>query len=88
MKKTKHKHEDKEEISFLYYTNYGKCLSNSEMPASTGAFKGWLSAASVIRNQDRHSMADVNASKNALSEFLDSLKGDETIKEKDLIQYV
>ena len=76
------------EVSFLYYTKNGVCKSNKDMPETGESFKGWLSAASVIRNQHRHSCADVKASKSALTRFLKEIDADCQIKETDLLQFV
>jgi hypothetical protein len=78
----------KTEVPFLFYVKQGKCKSNSEMPNSGEAFRGWLSAASVIRNQERHNKNDVQASLVALRNFVKQLTDNQEIKEKDLLSYL
>jgi len=74
-------------VPFLYYVNDGVFKSNKQMPAIGESFIGWLSASSILRNQERHTKTDVIASKSALKAFLKSLKDDETIKQDDLLAF-
>lgn len=76
------------EISFLFYTSRGVCKSNADMPITGESFKGWFSAAGVIRNQSRHSWEDVDASLSALRVFVDGLNGKQKIKEQDLLSFL
>lgn len=83
-------------VRFLYYVQNGVCKSNEQMPSTGAAFKGWLSAASVIRNQSKHTNADVKASIKALHQFIEMLKvkSDKqnncelVIEESDLLKYI
>ena len=76
------------EVPFLFYVKGGECKSNLDMPTSAEGFFGWLSAASVIRRQDRHKNRDVEAALAALREFTEGLSSKEEIREKDLLSFI
>ena len=78
----------KQEVPFLFYTKAGVCKSNADMPTTGEAFKGWFSAANVIRNASKHSKCNISASLEALKVFCSELNEEQVIKERDLLEYI